>query len=97
MYSDGLLVYTGSESGDQWLSLSLVDGHVEFQYSLGVGSDPLVLVSATPILLGQWHTVKAGGWDVYRVKPQAADWPPPRVVRQVTNEEITPSPPHWDR
>jgi hypothetical protein len=60
LYSEGLLVYTASESGDQWLSLSLVDGHVEFQYSLGAGSDPLVLVSAAPILLGQWHTVKAG-------------------------------------
>ena len=59
MYRDGLLVYSESPGGEQWVSLSLVDGYVEFQYSLGSG--PLVLVSPAPLVLGQWHTIKAGG------------------------------------
>jgi hypothetical protein len=52
-----MLLHAESHSGDQWVSLALVDGYLEFRYSLGTVG-PLLLVAPAPIVLGQWHSVK---------------------------------------
>ena len=42
-----------------WLvRLRLVNGFLEFSFSLGVGG-PLTLLSPVPLTLGHWHTLKA--------------------------------------
>ncbi|XP_029434740.1 basement membrane-specific heparan sulfate proteoglycan core protein isoform X5 [Rhinatrema bivittatum] len=55
----GLLFFSGGKVGPMvdFVSLAMVDGHVEFRYELGSGL--AILKSASPLALGQWHKVSA--------------------------------------
>ncbi|XP_047579738.1 basement membrane-specific heparan sulfate proteoglycan core protein isoform X13 [Lutra lutra] len=56
---DGILVFSGGKSGpvEDFVSLALVGGHLEFRYELGSGL--AVLRSPEPLALGHWHRVSA--------------------------------------
>eukprot|EP00066_Takifugu_rubripes_P028084 XP_011617350.1 PREDICTED: basement membrane-specific heparan sulfate proteoglycan core protein [Takifugu rubripes] len=56
---DGLMFFCGGKKMkvEDFVSISMVDGHVEFRYELGTGQ--AVLLSPEPVSLGQWHTVVA--------------------------------------
>uniref|UniRef100_A0A8C2AGW3 Cell adhesion molecule-related/down-regulated by oncogenes n=1 Tax=Cyprinus carpio TaxID=7962 RepID=A0A8C2AGW3_CYPCA len=54
---DGLLFFGGDKNMKDFVTLSMVDGHVEFRYELGTGQ--AVLRSQEPVSLGQWHRVVA--------------------------------------
>ncbi|KAG9353052.1 hypothetical protein JZ751_017628 [Albula glossodonta] len=56
---DGLMFFSGGKKTkvEDFVSLSLVDGHVEFRYELGTGM--AVLRSQDPVPLEQWHRVTA--------------------------------------
>ena len=52
-HSEGvLLLWLGHTD---WLSIAIVRGHLEVKYELGSG--PGVLVSRSPVKLGQWHSL----------------------------------------
>ncbi|KTF85092.1 hypothetical protein cypCar_00012330, partial [Cyprinus carpio] len=53
----GLLFFGGDKNMKDFVTLSMVDGHVEFRYELGTGQ--AVLRSQEPVSLGQWHRVVA--------------------------------------
>uniref|UniRef100_A0A673I3B9 Basement membrane-specific heparan sulfate proteoglycan core protein-like n=1 Tax=Sinocyclocheilus rhinocerous TaxID=307959 RepID=A0A673I3B9_9TELE len=59
MDSDGLMFFSGGKKMkvEDFVMLSMMDGHVEFRYELGTG--PAVLRSQEPVSLGQWHRVVA--------------------------------------
>ncbi|XP_066527292.1 basement membrane-specific heparan sulfate proteoglycan core protein [Hoplias malabaricus] len=59
MGSDGLMLFSGGKKMkvEDFVTLSMVDGHVEFRYELGTGQ--AVLRSQEPLSLGQWHRVSA--------------------------------------
>uniref|UniRef100_A0A671MPU9 Basement membrane-specific heparan sulfate proteoglycan core protein-like n=1 Tax=Sinocyclocheilus anshuiensis TaxID=1608454 RepID=A0A671MPU9_9TELE len=59
MDSDGLMFFSGGKKMkvEDFVMLSMVDGHVEFRYELGTGQ--AVLRSQEPVSLGQWHRVVA--------------------------------------
>uniref|UniRef100_A0A673N5J0 Cell adhesion molecule-related/down-regulated by oncogenes n=1 Tax=Sinocyclocheilus rhinocerous TaxID=307959 RepID=A0A673N5J0_9TELE len=59
MDSDGLMFFSGGKKMkvEDFVTLSMVDGHVEFRYELGTGQ--AVLRSQEPVSLGQWHRVVA--------------------------------------
>ncbi|KTG44082.1 hypothetical protein cypCar_00000109 [Cyprinus carpio] len=59
MFSDGLMFFSGGKKMkvEDFVTLSMVDGHVEFRYELGTGQ--AVLRSQEPVSLGQWHRVVA--------------------------------------
>ncbi|KAL1020675.1 hypothetical protein UPYG_G00003200 [Umbra pygmaea] len=46
---------------EDFVSLDMVDGHVQFHYELGTGQ--AVLRSPEPVTMGQWHRVEAGRLD----------------------------------
>uniref|UniRef100_A0A672SXA5 Heparan sulfate proteoglycan 2 n=1 Tax=Sinocyclocheilus grahami TaxID=75366 RepID=A0A672SXA5_SINGR len=59
MDSDGLMFFSGGKKMkvEDFVMLSMVDGHVEFRYELGTGQ--AVLRSQEPVSRGQWHRVVA--------------------------------------
>uniref|UniRef100_A0A8I6ASH2 Basement membrane-specific heparan sulfate proteoglycan core protein n=1 Tax=Rattus norvegicus TaxID=10116 RepID=A0A8I6ASH2_RAT len=56
---DGILLFSGGKSGpvEDFVSLAMVGGHLEFRYELGSGL--AVLRSLEPLALGRWHRVSA--------------------------------------
>ncbi|KAK7132382.1 hypothetical protein R3I93_018809 [Phoxinus phoxinus] len=56
---DGLMFFSGGKKMkvEDFVTLSMVDRHVEFRYELGTGQ--AVLRSQEPVSLGQWHRVVA--------------------------------------
>ncbi|XP_029013106.1 basement membrane-specific heparan sulfate proteoglycan core protein isoform X4 [Betta splendens] len=56
---DGLMFFCGGKKVkvEDFVAISMVDGHVEFRYELGTGQ--AVLLSPEPVTLGQWHRVVA--------------------------------------
>uniref|UniRef100_A0A8C0L457 Basement membrane-specific heparan sulfate proteoglycan core protein n=1 Tax=Canis lupus dingo TaxID=286419 RepID=A0A8C0L457_CANLU len=56
---DGILLFSGGKSGpvEDFVSLAMVGGHLEFRYELGSGL--AVLRSPEPLALGHWHRVSA--------------------------------------
>ncbi|XP_056158189.1 basement membrane-specific heparan sulfate proteoglycan core protein [Lampris incognitus] len=59
MERDGLMFFCGGKKMkvEDFVAVSMVDGHVEFRYELGTGQ--AILRSAGPVSLGQWHRVVA--------------------------------------
>uniref|UniRef100_A0A8C5CHM1 Heparan sulfate proteoglycan 2 n=1 Tax=Gadus morhua TaxID=8049 RepID=A0A8C5CHM1_GADMO len=56
---DGLMFFCGGKKMkvEDFVAVSMVDGHVEFRYELGTGQ--AILRSPEPVSLGQWHRVVA--------------------------------------
>uniref|UniRef100_A0A670K235 Heparan sulfate proteoglycan 2 n=1 Tax=Podarcis muralis TaxID=64176 RepID=A0A670K235_PODMU len=56
---DGLILFSGGDGSPvaDFVSLSMVNGHLEFRYELGSGT--AVLRSAKPLELEQWHRITA--------------------------------------
>ncbi|XP_028266708.1 basement membrane-specific heparan sulfate proteoglycan core protein isoform X10 [Parambassis ranga] len=56
---DGLVFFCGGKKMkvEDFVAISLMDGHVEFRYELGTGQ--AILLSPEPVSLGQWHRVVA--------------------------------------
>uniref|UniRef100_A0A665UZU7 Heparan sulfate proteoglycan 2 n=1 Tax=Echeneis naucrates TaxID=173247 RepID=A0A665UZU7_ECHNA len=56
---DGLMFFCGGKKMkvEDFVAISMVDGHVEFRYELGTGQ--AILLSPEPVSLGQWHRVVA--------------------------------------
>ncbi|XP_073678802.1 basement membrane-specific heparan sulfate proteoglycan core protein-like [Garra rufa] len=56
---DGLMFFSGGKKMkvEDFVTLSMVNGHVEFRYELGTGQ--AVLLSQEPVILDQWHRVVA--------------------------------------
>ncbi|XP_049631522.1 basement membrane-specific heparan sulfate proteoglycan core protein [Suncus etruscus] len=56
---NGLLLFSGGKSGpvEDFVSLAMVGGHLEFRYELGSGL--AVLRSPEPLALGRWHRASA--------------------------------------
>ncbi|XDV46077.1 hypothetical protein PO909_014036, partial [Leuciscus waleckii] len=56
---DGLMFFSGGKKMkvEDFVTLSMVDGHVEFRYELGTGQ--AVLRSQEPVSLDQWHRLVA--------------------------------------
>ncbi|XP_060478237.2 basement membrane-specific heparan sulfate proteoglycan core protein isoform X8 [Panthera onca] len=56
---DGILLFSGGKSGpvEDFVSLAMVGGHLEFRYELGSGL--AVLRTPEPLALGHWHRVSA--------------------------------------
>ncbi|XP_071333360.1 basement membrane-specific heparan sulfate proteoglycan core protein isoform X1 [Trachinotus anak] len=56
---DGLMFFCGGKKMkvEDFVAISMVDGHVEFRYELGTGQ--AILFSPEPVSLGQWHRVVA--------------------------------------
>ncbi|XP_053431699.1 basement membrane-specific heparan sulfate proteoglycan core protein isoform X4 [Nycticebus coucang] len=56
---DGVLLFSGGRSGpvEDFVSLAMAGGHLEFRYELGSGL--AVLRSTEPLALGRWHRVSA--------------------------------------
>ncbi|XP_043301913.1 basement membrane-specific heparan sulfate proteoglycan core protein isoform X5 [Cervus canadensis] len=56
---DGVLLFSGGKSGpvEDFVSLAMVGGHLEFRYELGSGL--AILRSAEPLALGRWHHASA--------------------------------------
>ncbi|XP_042264747.1 basement membrane-specific heparan sulfate proteoglycan core protein isoform X6 [Thunnus maccoyii] len=56
---DGLMFFCGGKKMkvEDFVAISMVEGHVEFRYELGTGQ--AVLLSQKPVSLGQWHRVVA--------------------------------------
>uniref|UniRef100_A0AAR2IJ36 Heparan sulfate proteoglycan 2 n=1 Tax=Pygocentrus nattereri TaxID=42514 RepID=A0AAR2IJ36_PYGNA len=59
MDTDGLMFFSGGKKMkvEDFVALSMVDGHIEFRYELGTGQ--AVLRSQEPVSVGQWHRVAA--------------------------------------
>ncbi|XP_043919164.1 basement membrane-specific heparan sulfate proteoglycan core protein isoform X3 [Protopterus annectens] len=55
----GLIFYSGGKKvmADDFVSVGMIDGHLEFRYNLGSGL--AVLRSIRPVSLGEWHRVSA--------------------------------------
>ncbi|XP_062314893.1 basement membrane-specific heparan sulfate proteoglycan core protein isoform X7 [Osmerus eperlanus] len=56
---DGLMFFSGDRKMkvEDFVAVSMVDGHVEFRYELGTGQ--AIMRSVEPVSLGQWHRVTA--------------------------------------
>ncbi|XP_069467045.1 basement membrane-specific heparan sulfate proteoglycan core protein isoform X3 [Ambystoma mexicanum] len=56
---NGLLFYSGGKPApvEDFISLAMVNGHLEFRYELGSGQ--AILRSAEPLILGHWHKITA--------------------------------------
>ncbi|KAM7405193.1 hypothetical protein PAMP_012474 [Pampus punctatissimus] len=56
---DGLMFFCGGKKikVEDFVAISMVEGHVEFRYELGTGQ--AILLSQEPVSLGQWHRVVA--------------------------------------
>ncbi|XP_038866751.1 basement membrane-specific heparan sulfate proteoglycan core protein-like [Salvelinus namaycush] len=63
MEMDGLMFFSMGKKmkTEDFVSLEMVDGYVQFCYELGTGQ--AVLRSPEPVTLGQWHRVEAGRLD----------------------------------
>ncbi|XP_042159697.1 basement membrane-specific heparan sulfate proteoglycan core protein isoform X4 [Oncorhynchus tshawytscha] len=63
MALDGLMFFSVGKKmkTEDFVSLEMVEGYVQFRYELGTGQ--AVLRSPEPITLGQWHRVEAGRLD----------------------------------
>ncbi|XP_035594853.1 basement membrane-specific heparan sulfate proteoglycan core protein-like isoform X7 [Oncorhynchus keta] len=63
MALDGLMFFSVGKKmkTEDFVSLEMVDGYVQFRYELGTGQ--AVLRSPEPITRGQWHRVEAGRLD----------------------------------
>ncbi|XP_042333788.1 LOW QUALITY PROTEIN: basement membrane-specific heparan sulfate proteoglycan core protein [Sceloporus undulatus] len=59
LFPDGLILFSGGDGSPvaDFVSLNMVNGHLEFRYELGSGT--AILQSAKPLALGQWHKVTA--------------------------------------
>ncbi|XP_077945716.1 basement membrane-specific heparan sulfate proteoglycan core protein isoform X7 [Gasterosteus aculeatus] len=59
MERDGLMFFCGGKKMkvEDFVAISMVEGHVEFRYELGTGQ--AILLSPEPVSLGQWHSVVA--------------------------------------
>ncbi|XP_030623830.1 basement membrane-specific heparan sulfate proteoglycan core protein [Chanos chanos] len=59
MDSNGLMFFSGGKKMkvEDFVALSMVNGHVEFRYELGTGQ--AILRSHEPVTEGQWHRVTA--------------------------------------
>ncbi|XP_054464444.1 basement membrane-specific heparan sulfate proteoglycan core protein isoform X3 [Anoplopoma fimbria] len=59
MERDGLMFFCGGKKMkvEDFVAISMVEGHVEFRYELGTGQ--AILLSPEPVSLGQWHRVVA--------------------------------------
>uniref|UniRef100_A0A674D9M0 Heparan sulfate proteoglycan 2 n=1 Tax=Salmo trutta TaxID=8032 RepID=A0A674D9M0_SALTR len=60
---DGLMFFSVGKKmkTEDFVSIEMVDGHVQFRYELGTGQ--AVLRSPEPVTLGQWHRLEAGRLD----------------------------------
>ncbi|XP_063001421.1 basement membrane-specific heparan sulfate proteoglycan core protein [Elgaria multicarinata webbii] len=56
---NGLVLFSGGDGAPvaDFVSLNMVNGHLEFRYELGAGM--AILRSAQPLELGQWHRITA--------------------------------------
>ncbi|XP_058532481.1 basement membrane-specific heparan sulfate proteoglycan core protein isoform X2 [Ochotona princeps] len=56
---DGILLFSGGKSGpvEDFVSLAMAGGHLEFRYELGSGL--AILRSPEPLALGRWHRASA--------------------------------------
>ena len=54
---DGVILYTGSADGADFLSVALVYGFVEFRYDLGSGA--VSIRSPERVRPGHWHRIVA--------------------------------------
>ncbi|XP_026189282.1 basement membrane-specific heparan sulfate proteoglycan core protein isoform X3 [Mastacembelus armatus] len=56
---DGLMFFCGGKKMkvEDFVAISMVNGHIEFRYELGTGQ--AILLSPEPVSLGQWHRVVA--------------------------------------
>uniref|UniRef100_A0A8C9YGN9 Heparan sulfate proteoglycan 2 n=1 Tax=Sander lucioperca TaxID=283035 RepID=A0A8C9YGN9_SANLU len=56
---DGLMFFCGGKKMkvEDFVAISMVEGHVEFRFELGTGQ--AILLSSEPVSLGQWHRVVA--------------------------------------
>ncbi|XP_072011491.1 basement membrane-specific heparan sulfate proteoglycan core protein isoform X5 [Engystomops pustulosus] len=54
---NGLIFFSGGKGAPDFVSLTMVEGHLEFRFELGSGL--AILRSAEPITLGQWHKASA--------------------------------------
>ncbi|XP_034731621.1 basement membrane-specific heparan sulfate proteoglycan core protein isoform X13 [Etheostoma cragini] len=56
---DGLMFFCGGKKMkvEDFVAVSMVEGHVEFRFELGTGQ--AILLSPEPVSLGQWHRVVA--------------------------------------
>ncbi|XP_038577847.1 basement membrane-specific heparan sulfate proteoglycan core protein isoform X10 [Micropterus salmoides] len=56
---DGVMFFCGGKKMkvEDFVAISMVEGHVEFRYELGTGQ--AILLSPEPVSLGQWHRVVA--------------------------------------
>ncbi|XP_074498541.1 basement membrane-specific heparan sulfate proteoglycan core protein isoform X4 [Sebastes fasciatus] len=56
---DGLIFFCGGKKMkvEDFVAISMVEGHVEFRYELGTGQ--AILLSPEPVSLGQWHRIVA--------------------------------------
>ncbi|XP_045065409.1 basement membrane-specific heparan sulfate proteoglycan core protein-like isoform X4 [Coregonus clupeaformis] len=63
MDQDGLMFFSVGKKmkTEDFVSLEMVDGYVQFRYELGTGQ--AVLRSPEPVTLGQWHRMEAGRLD----------------------------------
>ncbi|XP_070304095.1 basement membrane-specific heparan sulfate proteoglycan core protein isoform X14 [Salvelinus sp. IW2-2015] len=63
MELDGLMFFSMGKKmkTEDFVSLEMVDGYVQFCYELGTGQ--AVLRSPEPVTLGQWHRMEAGRLD----------------------------------
>ncbi|XP_058499022.1 basement membrane-specific heparan sulfate proteoglycan core protein isoform X3 [Solea solea] len=59
LHRDGLMFFCGGKKMkvEDFVAISMVEGHVEFRYELGTGQ--AILRSPEPVSLGQWHRVVA--------------------------------------
>ncbi|KAF1390064.1 hypothetical protein PFLUV_G00054230 [Perca fluviatilis] len=59
MERDGLMFFCGGKKMkvEDFVAISMVEGHVEFRFELGTGQ--AILLSSEPVSLGQWHRVVA--------------------------------------
>lgn len=61
---EGILLYAQQgptfKEGQDFVSLAIVDGHVELRYDLGTGK--AVIRTPRRVRLGYWHTIQAKRW-----------------------------------
>lgn len=57
--ANGLMFFSGGKKMkvEDFVAISMVNGHVEFRYELGTGQ--AILLSSEPVSIGQWHRVVA--------------------------------------
>ncbi|CAB1426562.1 unnamed protein product, partial [Pleuronectes platessa] len=80
LHGDGLMFFCGGKKmkTEDFVGISMVEGHVEFRYELGTGQ--AILRSPEPVSLGQWHRglnihtpMYLGGVPTMDILPKAAN------------------------